>query len=99
MRARIGNHIIKAIIKITTSKNGQLDQPNYLELVFVALKQYVRKQIQQKLASKGFYHCTIDGLWGRKTSKAVRLFAQKHGLESESSTPKHVAAIYMKMTI
>lgn len=52
------------------------------------------REIQQALAAAGYLPGPIDGIWGRQTAGAVRLFQSDHGLEIDGSVgPQTLAAL------
>lgn len=46
------------------------------------------KQVQQKLKNWGYYDGAVDGIFGVKTEKAVRLFQSKNGLTVDGKCGK-----------
>lgn len=53
------------------------------------------KKIQQALKDKGVDPGEIDGIWGRKTIAAVKLFQEKNGLNIDGIVgPKTIAALF-----
>ena len=50
------------------------------------------KQIQQRLKSWGYYVGSVDGVYGAKTSAAVRLFQKKNGLTVDGIAGKSTLA-------
>jgi N-acetylmuramoyl-L-alanine amidase len=46
------------------------------------------KQVQQKLKNWGYYDGAVDGIFGIKTEKAVRLFQSKNGLTVDGKCGK-----------
>jgi hypothetical protein len=54
-----------------------------LRLVFLALSEDQRKEVQSDLARKGYYRSTIDGLWGTGTERAILDFQTKSILEHQ----------------
>jgi len=52
------------------------------------------RQIQQKLKSWGYYQGDVDGIFGSRTEKAVRLFQSRNGLTVDGKAgPKTLAAL------
>ncbi|MBR4579162.1 MAG: spore cortex-lytic enzyme [Oscillospiraceae bacterium] len=50
------------------------------------------RQIQQRLSDWGYYQGEIDGIYGSRTEKAVKLFQQKNGLTVDGKAGRETLA-------
>ena len=50
-----------------------------LRLYFVNQNKWQRKQVQYALKELGYYTSSIDGIWGKGTSRALQEFLDKEG--------------------
>ncbi|MBR6208603.1 MAG: spore cortex-lytic enzyme [Oscillospiraceae bacterium] len=50
------------------------------------------RQIQQRLSDWGYYQGEIDGIYGSRTEKAVKLFQQKNGLAVDGKAGRETLA-------
>ena len=50
------------------------------------------RQIQQRLSDWGYYQGEIDGIYGSRTEKAVKLFQQKNGLAVDGNAGRETLA-------
>ncbi len=50
------------------------------------------RQIQQRLSDWGYYQGEIDGIYGSRTERAVKLFQQKNGLTVDGKAGKETLA-------
>ncbi len=54
------------------------------------------KCLQAQLNTSGFAVGPVDGLYGRRTHRALQNFARKHGMPTEPSLIKHNASVYCR---
>ena len=60
---------------------------------FNSLRSYQRKAIQQVLVADGLYTSTVDGIWGRKTSAALKEVFRQTKISPESEMIRRILRI------